>query len=581
MVSSRTSQPEAIMPEFNVRRVVSKLLNSFFKGMTADQWGLLKSGSPDDATMTMMGELLLDMTAALTKAFLKSLGSRTLASEDDVQINLGNAISQGFAEALGVDVSVQCPSSKSLTTLISEEVSENVRSALSSPEGIVQRLTPPSRLNNMILHACKMCQAFIGKMKSVFLARPRKQRTICEQSDVEPEPSDAEDRHAATPSSDVVIEMKDIMYVTIIIKKQLNDITEPLLVDVPDSEYTLLQSQNSREIEDVAEEIARSIAEDAVRQTPSAQKSKRSKKSIRSKIKKLLAKCFAKTCLHRIVAQMRKRFNRGSKVHSRESAKSLTKKITDLMKQPENHDLLGLGAPLINIPPGRVLEFTKVLSDLLYTHITHGPEIIPEPVIRANMRADLQRKVLGFLCLARWWQIFQSDDLVDNMRHAILGTKPRAKKPLAIASPSAPVSVMKSRDDSARRARNEQKKNCVEVILERLVTRIFKKAKVTWTLSNVQDIIQRLFDQTWGEVEGLDFDSSPETLENLEKAIYRDLIKTWGNATWVLVSLKGGQTAVGERIASAVKGHLMAPPRQRCCMVCRCFSSMLTAMTRW
>ncbi|XP_074492706.1 uncharacterized protein LOC141768358 [Sebastes fasciatus] len=576
MVSSRTSQPEAIMPEFNVRRVVSKLLNSFFKGMTADQWGFLKSGSPDDATMTMMGELLLDMTAALTKSFLKSLGSTTLASEDDVQINLGDTISQGFAEALGVDVSVQCPSSKSLTTLISEEVSESVRSALSSPEGIVQRLTPPSRLNNMILHACKMCQAFIGKMKSVFSPRPRKQRTICEQSDVEPEPSDAEDRHAVTPSSDVVIAMKDITYVTIIIKKQLNDITDPLLVDVPDSEYALMQSQNSREIEDVAEEIARSIAKDAVRSTPPEQKRKRSKKSIGSKIKKLLAKCFAKTCIHRIVAQMRKRFQRGSKIHSRESAKSLTKKINDLMKKTENCDLLGLGTPLLNIPPGRVLEFTKVLSDLLYTHITHGPEIIPEPVIRANMRADLQRKVLGFLCLARWWQIFQSDDLVDNMRHAILGTKPRAKKPLAIAAPPAPV----FRDDSARRARNEQKKNCVEVILERLVTRIFKKAKVTWTLSNVHDIIQRLFEQTWAEVEGLDFDTSPETLENLEKAIYRDLIKTWGNAMWVLVSLKGGQPAVGECIASAVKGHLMAPPRQRSCM-CRCFSSMLAAMTRW
>ncbi|XP_037624870.1 uncharacterized protein LOC119487879 [Sebastes umbrosus] len=576
MVSSRTSQPEAIMPEFNVRRVVSKLLNSFFKGMTANQWGFLKSGSPDDATMTMMGELLLDMTAALTKAFLKSLGSTTLASEDDVQINLGHTISQGFAEALGVDVSVQCPSSKSLTTLISEEVSESVRSALSSPEGIVQRLTPPSRLNSMIVHACKMCQAFIGKMKSVFSPRPRKQRIICEQSDVEPEPSDAEDCHAATPSSDVVIAMKDIAIVQIIIKKQLNDITEPLLVDVPDSEYTLLQSQNSREIEDVAEEIARSIAEDAVRQTPPEQKRKRSKKSIGSRIKKLLAKCFAKTCIHRIVAQMRKKFQRGSKVHSRESAKSLTKKINDLIKKTENRDLLGLGSPHLYIPPGRVLEFTKVLSDLLYTHILHGPEIIPEPVIRANMRADLQRKVLGFLSLARWWQIFQSNDLVDNMRHAILGTKPRAKKPLAIAAPPAPV----FRDDSERRAQNEQKRNCVEVILERLVTRIFKKAKVTWTLSNVHDIIQRLFEQTWAKVEGLVFDSSPETLENLEKAIYRDLIKTWGTATWVLVSLKGGQAAVGERIASAVKGHLMAPPRQRSCM-CGCFSSMLAAMTRW
>ncbi|XP_037624941.1 uncharacterized protein LOC119487930 [Sebastes umbrosus] len=575
MVSSRTSQPESIMPEFNVRRAVSKLLNSFFKGMTADQWGFLKSGSPDDATMTMMGELLLDMTAALTKAFLKSLGSTTLASEDDVQINLGDTISQSFAEALGVDVSVQCPSSKSLTTLISAEVSESVRSALSSPEGIVQRLTPPSRLNSMIVHACKMCQTFIGKMKSVFSPRQRKQRTIYEESDVELEPSDAKDRHAATPSSDVVISMKDIAIVQIIIKTQLNVITEPLLVDVPDSEYALLQSQSAREIEDVAEEIARSIAEEAVRQTPSEQNSKRSKKNIGSKIKKLLAKCFAKSCIHRIVAQMRKKFHRSSKVHSRESAKSLTKKINDLMKKTENRDLLGLGTPLLNIPPGRVLEFTKVLSDLLYTHILHGPEIIPEPVIRANMRAELQRKVLGFLSLARWWQICQSGDLANNMRHAILGTKPRARKPLAITTPPPPV----FRDDCERRAQNVQNKNCVEVILERLVTRIFKKAKVTWTLSNVHDIIQRLFEQTWAEVEGLDFDSSPETWENLEKTIYRDLIKTWGNATWVLVSLKGGKPALGDHIASAVKGHLMAPPRQRSCM-CRFFSSMLTAVTR-
>ncbi|XP_037608597.1 uncharacterized protein LOC119478163 [Sebastes umbrosus] len=176
--------------------------------------------------------------------------------------------------------------------LIAQDVSESVQSALSSPEGIIQRLTPPSRLNDMILHACKMCKVFIGKMKSVFSPRPRKQRTTSEESDTEPEPSDADDRLPGTHSSDVVIAIKDIIF---IIRTKLNDITEPLLDVVPDTEYTLVQSQSSREIEDVAVDITRSIAEDAAGLTPSKQKSKQFKNSIGSRIKRLLVKCFANT----------------------------------------------------------------------------------------------------------------------------------------------------------------------------------------------------------------------------------------------------------------------------------------------
>ncbi|XP_037608596.1 uncharacterized protein LOC119478162 [Sebastes umbrosus] len=480
MESSGTSQTGA-MPEFNVRHAVSQLILSFFKGMTEEQWGLLKSCKPDDSTTTMMAELLLEIIAAMTKAFLIGLDTVNRQwMEDGAKIDLGDVISQGFAEALGVDDAVQCPSSKILTQLIAQDVSESVQSALSSPEGIIQRLTPPSRLNDMILHACKMCKVFIGKMKSVFSPRPRKQRTTSEESDTEPEPSDADDR-------------------------------------------------------------------------------------------------FARACIHRIVAQMMNRFHRDSEVHSRESAKSLTKKINHLLK--DNRDLLGLVDPHTDIPSDRVLEFTKLLSDLLYRHIVDGPEILPasiqEPVKHAGMLADLQRKVFGFLSLTRWWQIFKAGDLADKMRDVIQGTE---SQPLAIPAQPGPVCVMKSRDDSPRAARKEKNRICVETFLETLVMRIFKKAKVTWTISNVQDIIQRLLERTLAEVEGVDFECGPETFGDLEKTICRDLCKKWGNAAWLLVSLKSDKPALGDCIASSVKDHLMAPRRERSFMR-RFFPSLLTAMT--
>ncbi|XP_037611752.1 uncharacterized protein LOC119479856 [Sebastes umbrosus] len=719
--SAGCSQEEA-MPEVNVDHVVPPLLKSFFKRLTAVQWESLKAGRCEGYTSFMLIDLTLNIIRDLAQAIGNSLENTADVSEDLVKSILGDTISESFAKVLYVEDPVQCPSSAVLTGLIAREVAVKVQNPMD-----INNENTPATVSAMVIHSCKMCKAFIGKMEAVFAPRSPNQRTSLTTSQkptVEPEPSDADDHpesptyesedsdaddhpesptHESEPSdaddhpesrthesedSDVddhpeslpyesedsyaddhpesptyesedsdsddhpespthesedsdsddhpespmkrrlepsdtdswsssdtngwplplmsevsdsesseepeittepVLEIARIQSVAEVLRNELNEIIEPFLDDVPDFEYELLQSQSSQEIEDVAEDIVRTLAVDMMEATNPADSNQTEKthkntpKKIGRKIRTLLSNNVCKACVHSLMAQMNEQFPQYAKVATRKSVQSHTEEVYFLLKKRvKTNDRLQL-APNKPIPSGQVVKLREDIVDLLYNHMVDEPRLCrqgPVPQKNAAMFAELQKRVADLLAMSRWWQTFQTFMPSERARRAIMGTEPewtssiKVNEALATAAKPCPVSV-KTRDGSAQDAtpRKEMQKKAIEIFMGQLLLRILEKARIKYTCTNTNEMVESLIERTWAEVQEVDFEITPETFKNLDKTIFQDLLKKWGSAEGVLVSLKLGELELGDHIIYPLKSHLMKPPKQSC-STCRFFSSL-------
>ncbi|CAB1455183.1 unnamed protein product [Pleuronectes platessa] len=130
---------------------ILSVVKSFFDGMTSEQWNLLKSGKPDEATITVLGEQLLQIVFGLTQSILKGLeSSAEPVSKESVLCTLGNRLPVAFSQALDDPEEVSDVSSERLTQLTAHEIAECVNSVLStgvdSAKSTIPRVTSPNRL---------------------------------------------------------------------------------------------------------------------------------------------------------------------------------------------------------------------------------------------------------------------------------------------------------------------------------------------------------------------------------------------------------------------------------------------------
>ncbi len=598
MATTGSSQTEEI-PEVG-GAAVRPLIESFFQKVTADQWRLLKTGAPDDATKIMLAELLLDFITSVSKTLVTALKQNrsinTVISEERVLSSLGDILPQTFAQVLDVKNEEPCVSSERLTNLIVKEVAESVNSALAASVDTLEpvmtpRITPPNRLNVMVGHACNMLKAFMGKVKKLCTPR-RKQRspTTTPPPDGQEHMEDLEvaDDHCRSPATSLEAEtmeqvsvgsedsfiIETTKAVQEIISKEVNDIIEPLLDDMTDCEYELLQSDSSREIKIIADDIAQSIVEElnsleerngAGASLTSEQRSKLSLRGVGKKIKDFFAKSFAKTQIHRIMAQLRNKFSTNSKADSSQSVQSLDAGVDSLLsedgeKQGGNEvcSLHKLG----NTSSGKVLVFSKVLSDFLYKHLM--PEILPEQIVqggtcktvtvapaRDTIYGDIQGKVWRFLGLMGWWMNTQAGTHSDRVTLAL--------KDSESVTPTPEVTEESALEQDATTLA-ERNKMSVKILVEKLVLRILSKAKVNATFG--ETTMKSLFEKIWAEVEGVDFNITPKTFKNLDKAVFKDLCKNCGSAESVLVSVCLGEPVIEKLIASSFKQYLMTPPKK-------------------
>lgn len=661
------------MPEVTVC-TYRPLIQCFFTRMTAQQWGMLTTGAPDDATKAMLADLLLDIITCLSKALLQSLrrNNVVVVTEESVKTTLGDTLSQSFAEVLDIEDPCQCVSSERLIRLVNKEVAESVNSALSTcwhtaTPVINQRVTPPRTLNVMVGQACKMLKSITAKIK--IACKPRRRRPSLAPEDEDELAmllrDDAAER-LETPErclSDAVSSIPDIIAAQKILSQEVSELIEPLLDSLSDTEFKMLHTESSLDIEVLAEDIARSMAEENIileeieAAGPSSEtdaKIKQSRKGIGKRLKGFFAKRFAKAWIHHMVQHLKTKFHKDSKlVPSKQSVQSLIKSVDDLLltedgEKPQGENEVCVFRKFKNISSGRVLIFTQGLSDLLYGEVTQGmaPEVIPEtsrrrdfvrkvhvPEAHTEMYTYIRNKAWGFMGLMSWFLNTQVSSHSERVTQAIMGPEPpsqieevveesapkpphkksrkRSRKtlhnpcieavaesspmpsneaspevpPEAIAEefpmPSTEVSpaVSEPKETPAQSAPDsiaqaEKYKMSIQVFVWRLVNRIFKTAKVSYSTESTEDIFNRLIERIWAEVQGVDFDIRKKTIEKLDAAIFKVLCKKYGCAEIVLVTMMLNDPTFENCIAFAVRDRLVKTKKRSA--ICRFFSSLGT-----
>ena len=118
----------------------------------------------------------------------------------------------------------------------------------------------------------------------------------------------------------------------------------------------------------------------------------------------------------------------------------------------------------------------------------------------------------------------------------------------------------------------------VQILVDKLVTRVFKKAKTNIRPENLCVIIDNLSSRILAEVEGTDFDISPSTFKGLDKAVFKDLCKSCGCVELVLLTMIRGEQEINY-VVSTFKHHLLKPPKQPSA-ICRLFSSLGQAICK-
>jgi len=97
----------------------------------------------------------------------------------------------------------------------------------------------------------------------------------------------------------------------------------------------------------------------------------------------------------------------------------------------------------------------------------------------------------------------------------------------------------------------------VQIFVERLVSRILRKANVKRNVSNLKAITMELFERTWLEVQDVDFHPKSKKFENLDTVILQELCKKWGSALSVWLATISKEPEFGNCIGSSVIDHLM------------------------
>ena len=169
------------------------LVKRFFQQISEEEWAMLASGIQHPATEAILVNMLVDIVQALSAAVLKMVVpvfQERLSSMSPVELEsctrtntcLGDSLSQTFAEALDIP-QVKSRSIRELSTLIEQEVSERVRSVLSTAASsavwpsepalyVPPTMSNSKNLHHMVRHAFTSLKGLVGRMSSQRLGPP-------------------------------------------------------------------------------------------------------------------------------------------------------------------------------------------------------------------------------------------------------------------------------------------------------------------------------------------------------------------------------------------------------------------------
>ncbi|CAB1445362.1 unnamed protein product [Pleuronectes platessa] len=530
-----------IFDKYELRNITVKairpLVDDVFTRLTAEEWRQLKLGAPSSVTKFLLAELVMNMTSTVTSKLSAALGKEGMSmTVEKVQSSLGDALRKSLAPGGSTD----SESLDQFTKLVAEEVTERIKASRASYSTSTQsngpprcHQTTPNQLEKMVSCLCRVLKKSASDIQGLFKPRLRSQKTFDLLDKLSPgktTSSDSDstsrsrnsDRASTVRSSDRGTS-EDVQE---ILKKELRDILEHLVYEMSESDLSGLISESSLEFKAASDEIYQIISkEGSVKSSAPSRGSESSKipkgfwKGVGLKIKKLLAKLFGTTSLLKMGTRVQKKFSKETQVQSRESLKSLMDSVESLLLTDTKD----------RVSPANA----SVLSDVLYRYITADLSVatpveetkVSVPKSHRKMYSDIQERVINFLPLMNWWFSKEAGDYTQRVTSALMEIE------------SLVVSHV-SEVDTAKEQEASRKKTYVRLLMEQLVTRVYAKAKVNWFFGEQKDITKKLFEKTWAEVQDIDFDVSPKTIDKLLKAVFKDLCKTWGCPEMLLLSIR-------------------------------------------
>lgn len=425
-------QPQVMCDSFG------PLIESFFDRITTDQWRLLKAGNPDQTTASVLAELLMNIVASLSDGFLAVLQNLNVTmSAEDVQASLGDTLSQSFAEALGFDdLRVSLEASEHLKSLVVKEVSETVSSILSAADGeessARQRLTPPRRLKAMLRDTLAMLRIL---MRNIFIPRlvPLPQQAQAQNQAQAQAQNQAQAQAQNQSQADKRLQSEEhpatAKAAWDIIKKEADALVKPLMEKATEGESKLLQALVAAELEKVAEDVAKLMAESKSSERDVNVKTKPRRKpaaakAVAPKIKAFLARSRAKAWILCMVAQRRKK-SQLSAEQSRQLLQSLLHAVDCLLEDAEAQTS---GEPACAFPrlkavsQGQDPPLAAHLGDTVDYYVSGKriPEIVRKmtpwrttAIPAASLHPLSLLKV--FLSVMSWWLETQADAHVERV----------------------------------------------------------------------------------------------------------------------------------------------------------------------
>ncbi|TWW67010.1 hypothetical protein D4764_02G0000510, partial [Takifugu flavidus] len=473
---------------------IHPLVQSFLERTTVEQWESFVLGRPDDATTILVAELILEIIANLSNSVVTTLKSHTRTSEERVLTKLEETLPQVLSEALGIQDEVDSDGLQTLTDTIQKEVRANLNSSRASSEKGTpnQRITPTSRINVMIVQLVELFKKFSDKIRTFIGPRPHK-------TNVDRIPSSREGfllKDNISPMAEGIRNEMDYAF---------QDVFRPLMVDLPGDECKELQHEISDEIGIVAEEL--SIFSD---KSPNI-----SCETCWKKIKAFFAKCFAKVCLMRIFAKLKRKHPVLQAEAKSESVETILEKLsTQFLDQEddkaERED--ALVQVFTDLSGNKVLDFNQELSNEIYRHSV--PEAAPPSVereVQSEVQADIRSKSWVFVALMNWYVKTQVKWVIDRVMVPFGGKSEVNLVPEQVTY------------DEGQRAKN---KSYVMYIIEKVVNAVRLDARMLPL--TLHEFVNNLSEIVWEKVKDEQFYTDSDVFNNLEKNIKKLLYKVLG-----------------------------------------------------
>ncbi|KAL7388506.1 hypothetical protein ABVT39_015255 [Epinephelus coioides] len=556
------------------------LMERFNDRLSASQLKLLHSDEADNPTKVMLAEMILDLVARVSRSILEDVTCVDI--DTHVRPNLQNTIRESFGDYLGTG-----RSSKYLSRLLSEEVTQIVNSLLSATRDTVMpvsiaHITPPHRIDVMVRLICTMTKELEDEMTPSSHNQGNTLDSFIHITEAEDKSDQSGARSKTAGTNGNSNGTKTPNNVQDVLTNELSDIAVPFINDIPRCDCDLLLSNTAQESEGVRNYIRmfrRRATVNPQRYAPTHMR------EVTGKLKTFFAKQFAKLSLCRIVRQLRTEL-------SPECLQCFADDIDSLLEGGESHRggyaVDSVCPSLQDIINGKVLAFSGELNDVLYSYISDGlfSENHPAAFARegSSPHNDIHKvindKLWCFHGLLRWWLTSQAGVQCERVtlalkESAIVLTETHIDfviegtnfEPLKDSTPTATV------EDPApvQETTPVQAPASFRVLVEKLVSRTLKKQKVSTLRKKPSIIVDCVLERIWAKVKEEDFEINTETLLCLDKAIFKQLCKSWGNPERVLAAMTEEDPEVYDHIANAFKHHLKDPPKKRN-TICRFFS---------